>query len=108
MRQVFGNGRATILDQLKEHLDATGQHALPESEVVEMVTGTLRANINTTKHLMSDLGWSKCSVKWGRVDYARQIWVRPGYSITRGRIHGPDGFEEELIKHLGLEEQYIR
>jgi hypothetical protein len=108
MRQVFGNGRATVLDQLKEHLDATKQHAIPESEVVEMVTGTLRANINSTKHLMSDLGWSKCAVKWGGVDYARQLWVRPGYRVEQGKIFGPEGLEERLVRHLGQEVEIIR
>jgi hypothetical protein len=107
MRQVFGNGRATILDQLKEHLDAEGQHAIPESEVVAVITGTLGANINTTKHLMSDLGWSKCAVKWGGVDYARQLWVRPGHSVEKGKIFGPDGFEEPLARHLGHEIEII-
>lgn len=108
MRQVFGNGRATILDQLKEHLDAKMQHAIPEAEVVEVVTGTLKANINTTKHLMSDLGWTKCAVKWGGIDYARQLWVRPGYTVERGKIFGPDGFEEGLPRHLGQEVEIIR
>jgi hypothetical protein len=107
MRQVFGNGRATILDQLKELLDGKRQHAIPEAEVVEVVTGTLKANINTTKHLMSDLGWSKCAVKWGGVDYARQLWVRPGFSVDRGRLFGPDGFEAALTKHLGHEIEVI-
>ncbi len=107
MQQVFGNGRATILDQLKELLDAKKQNAIPEAEVVEVVTGTLKANINTTKHLMSDLGWSTCAVKWGGVDYARQLWVRPGFSVDRGKLFGPDGFEEGLAEHLGHEVDVI-
>ncbi|TGD61352.1 hypothetical protein EYC08_18680 [Tabrizicola sp. WMC-M-20] len=98
MRQVFGSGRATILDQLQELLDQRGVNALPEAKVVELVTGTLKANINTTKHLMSDLGWSKCAVKWGSVDYARQVWVRPGFIVSRGRVKGPDGYDEPLVK----------
>jgi hypothetical protein len=100
MRQVFGNGRATILDQLKEYLDGRKQHAIPEAEVVALITGTLKANINTTKHLMSDLGWTKREIKWGGVDYARQLWVRPGYVVERGRVFGPDGFSESLASHM--------
>ena len=107
MRQVFGNGRATILDRLKEILEARKQNAIPEAEVVEVVTGTLKANINTTKHLMSDLGWTKREVKWGGVDYARQLWVRPGYTVERGKIFGPDGFEGDLVKHLGQDFEVI-
>lgn len=100
MRQVFGNGRATILDQLKELLDEKGQNAIAETDVVEVVTTKLKANINSTKHLMSDLGWSKAAVKWGGVDYARQLWLRPGYSVDRGKIYGPDGSVEHLAAHL--------
>ncbi len=100
MLQVFGNGRATILDQLKEYLDAKHQNAIPESEVVEVVTGDLKANINTTKHLMTDLGWSKRAIKWGGVDYARQLWIRPGFTVDRGKLFGPEGFEQTLANHL--------
>lgn len=100
MRQVFGNGRATILDQLEELLNGRGQHALPESDVVKLVSGELKANINSTKHLMSDLGWIKSAVKWGSVDYKRQLWVRPGYNVQNGKIYGPDGFEQVLTVHL--------
>jgi hypothetical protein len=100
MRQVFGNGRATILDQLEELLNGRGQHALPEGDVVKLVTGELRGNINSTKHLMSDLGWVKQAVKWGSVDYKRQLWVRPGYTVQNGKIFGPDGFEQKLTVHL--------
>ena len=100
MRQVFGNGRATILDQLEELLDRRGQHALPESDVVKLVTGDLKANINSTKHLMSDLGWIKSAVKWGAADYKRQLWLRPGYHAENGKLYGPDGFEQKLSVHL--------
>jgi hypothetical protein len=39
-------------------------------------------------------------VKWGGADYGRQVWVRPGYTVQRGKIFGPDGFEETLSKHF--------
>lgn len=100
MRQVFGNGRATILDQLEELLDGRGQHVVPESDVVKIVTGELKGNINSTKHLMSDLGWIKQAVKWGSVDHKRQLWVRPGYNVQHGKIYGPEGFEQALAVHL--------
>jgi hypothetical protein len=100
MRQVFGNGRATILDQLEELLDGRGQYAVPESDVVKIVTGELKGNINSTKHLMSDLGWIKQALKWGGVNHKRQLWVRPGYSVQNGKIYGPEGFEQMLAVHL--------
>ena len=100
MRQVFGNGRATILDQLEELLDGREQHAVPESDVVKIVTQDLKANINTTKHLMSDLGWIKQALKWGGVNHKRQLWVRPVYNVLNGKIYGPEGFEQALPVHL--------
>jgi Family of unknown function (DUF5906) len=108
MRQVFGSGRATILDQLQELLEGKGQHAVAESDVVELVTTKLKGNINTTKHFMSGLGWTKCSLKWGGVDYARQLWVRPGYTVDRGTIYGPDGWSQKLATHLKDEFEVIK
>ncbi|ATG49024.1 hypothetical protein CEW89_16475 [Celeribacter ethanolicus] len=100
MKQVFGNGRATVLDQLQEFLDGEEKNAIAEADVVHVVTRSLKANINSTKHLMSDLGWMKQSVKWGGVDHARQIWLRPGFTAQKGKIFGPDGYEEDLANHL--------
>lgn len=64
------------------------------------MTGELKGNINSTKHLMSDLVWIKQAVKWGAVDHKRQLWVRPGYNVQNGKIYGPGGFEQNLIIHL--------
>jgi hypothetical protein len=107
MRQVFGNGRSTILDQLEELLNGRGQHALAESDVVKLVVGELKGNINSTKHLMSDLGWIKQAVKWGSVDHKRQFWVRPSYTVQNGKIYGPDRFEQALSSHLKEEWELV-
>ena len=100
MKTIFANGRATVDDQLKESLDAMAQNSVPEADVIEIVKKQLNANINSTKHLMSDLGWTKREVKWGKADYGRQLWVRPGYTVQNGKISGPDGVEMSLAKHL--------
>jgi len=100
MQQVFLNGRAVVLDRMQEYLDEDGKHAVAEAQIVWIVTDNLKVNINTTKHLMSDLGWVKRAVKWGGVDYNRLTWVRPGCIAEKGRLHGPDGFEVDLAKHL--------
>jgi hypothetical protein len=86
MRRVFENGRATILDQLKEHFVDINLNAIPEAVVIKVVTEKLKANISASKHRMSDPGWSKRPVKWSGVDYARQLWVRPNYPVERGKI----------------------
>ena len=38
----------------------------------------------------------------GGVDYARSLWVRDGYGVNRGSLHGPNGFEADLAEHLHL------
>ena len=49
---------------------------------------------------MSDLGWTKKKVKWGKVDYARALWVRPGFNVENGKLFGPDGYQLGLTEHL--------
>ncbi|OWU79477.1 primase-helicase family protein [Phaeobacter sp. 22II1-1F12B] len=88
--------RQTILDQLDELLNERGLVVLPEANVVEFVRKNLNANINQTKHLMDDLEWQKTKVKWGGKDFARAIWVKPGFWIDRGKVYGPD-FEAERV-----------
>ena len=82
--------RQTIVDQLEEQLNQRGLVVLPEADVVEFVRKNLNANMNQTRHLMDDLEWQKTKVKWGGKDYTRAIWVRPGFTIDRGVINGPD------------------
>ena len=96
MQRLQQTARQTIVDQLEELLNERGLVVLPEANVVEFVRTNLNANMNQTKHLMDDLEWQKAKVKWGGKDFARAIWVRPGYWIERGKIYGPD-FETERV-----------
>jgi hypothetical protein len=100
MQRINGASRQTTVDQLEELMDARQLNAIPEGEVARIVREHLRANVNSTKHLMSELGWSKQKVKWGGIDYGRAIWVRPGYSIESGNIFAEDGSRESLVDHL--------
>ncbi|WP_424980547.1 primase-helicase family protein [Leisingera sp. S232] len=90
MKRLQQASRQTIVDQLGELLNASGLVVLPEADVVEFVRKNLNANMNQPKHLMDDLEWEKTKVKWGGKDFARAIWVKPGYWIERGKIYGPD------------------
>jgi chorismate mutase len=96
MQRLQQASRQTIVDQLEELLNERGLVVLPEADVVQFVRKHLNANMNQTKHLMDDLEWQKTKVKWGGKDFARAIWVRPGHTIERGRIYGPD-FETERV-----------
>ncbi|MFC2982003.1 primase-helicase family protein [Roseicyclus marinus] len=100
MRRIHGASRQTTIDQLEEFLDARRLHAIPEGNVAKVVHEQLKTNLNSTKHLMSELGWTKSKVKWGGVDYSRAIWVRPGFSIEGGVLFGDDRTQEPLVDHL--------
>lgn len=90
MQRLQQTSRQTIVDQLDELLNERGLVVLPEADVVEFVRTNLNANMNQTKHLMDDLEWQKTKVKWGGRDFVRAIWVRPGFTVDRGKIYGPD------------------
>jgi len=100
MQRLQQASRQTILDQLEELLNERGLVVLPEADVVEFVRQNLKANMNQTKHLMDDLEWQKTKVKWGGKDFARAIWVRPGYSINQGKIYGADFKTERVSDYL--------
>ena len=73
---------------------------MPESHVAQIVVQELRGNPNSTKHLMSKLGWSKLKAKWGGKDYSRAIWVEDKCWIQHGKIKGPDGYSDDLANHV--------
>ena len=100
MERLHQTSRDTIVDRLEEELSASGLVALPEAGVVEFVQTHLKGNINQTKHLMDELGWQKTKAKWDGKDYQRAIWVKAGYWIDRGKIHGPDFEPVSISDHL--------
>lgn len=66
---------------MEELLNDLGRNAEPEADVASLVREKLKGNVNSTKHIMSELGWRKSTFKWGGVDYMRALSVRPGYSV---------------------------
>lgn len=91
MRQIEEAARLVSTEQLREHLDAQQLNCIPESELVAYFRDHIRGNIESIRHKMLEIGWSKASVKWGGVDYARALWVRDGYTAYRGQLRAPDG-----------------
>lgn len=100
MRRIHSASRQTTIDQMEELLNELGQNAVPEADVAELVREKLKSNVNSTKHIMSELGWRKTTVKWGGVDYMRALLVRPSYSVENGRLRGEDGSNVKLSDHL--------
>ena len=107
MRRIHDSSRQVTVDQLEEHLNDQEIGALPEANLVEFVRTSLNGNVNSIRHMMAELRWSKSKAKWGGVDYARAIWLKPGYSVDRGKLHGPNGFEEPITDHLSKTEADI-
>lgn len=104
MKRVHGASEATRKALLREYLQEEGIHALPESEAVEIIKKRLDGSVSSTKHLMTEIGWSKDRVKWGSRECAKVIWFQDGYCADRGKLKGPDGFEEDLAEHFGKTE----
>ncbi|WP_238321738.1 hypothetical protein [Halocynthiibacter namhaensis] len=38
--------------------------------------------------------------KWGGNTFARVVWVEPEYSVGKGKVLGPDGYQQNLAEHL--------
>jgi hypothetical protein len=102
MQRIQGASRQTSLERLEELLNEQGKNAISEADVTALMAEKIRGNINSTKHLMTELGWSKTKVKWGGVDYARARWVRQGFSVSDGKIYGTDSSQTNLSEHLEL------
>ena len=100
MKQLLGTTGETVLDQLAEFLDSEGLDVIPQTIVQEHVTKELRQNGNRTRHMMQELGWAQHKVKWGGVDYARVVWVKPGYHVADGSLIRPDGTTEPIGEHI--------
>ena len=100
MRQLLGTSGETMLEQLAEYLDDMGLGAIPQSQVQDHITKELRQNGNRTRHMMQELGWSSSKVKWGGKDYARALWVKPGFHVADGNVIDPDGTTQAISEHL--------
>ncbi len=87
MKQLLGTSGETMLDQLAEFLEGEGLDVIPQATVQNHVSTELHQNGNRTRHMMQELGWTQHKVKWGGVDYARVVWVKPGHHVADGNTH---------------------
>lgn len=101
MEQIRATSQETALQQLEEMLEEDGRGAIPQKILGHLVNEELRMNPNRLSHMMPDLGWQLQKTKWGGKDYARAIWVKPGYSLYRGNVTGPDGYDHPIDKQPG-------
>ena len=101
MEQIKATSQEALLQQLEEALEEDGRGAIPQGKLIEMAQQELRINANRLNHMMPDLGWQLKKAKWGGKDYARAIWVRPGYSVHRANVTGPDDYDHPIDKQPG-------
>nr|WP_146173166.1 hypothetical protein [Sulfitobacter mediterraneus] len=101
MQQIRATSQETMLQQLEELLEEDGRGAIPQKILGLLVSEELRMNPNRLSHMMPDLSWQLQKAKWGGKDYARAIWVKPGYSLYRGKVTGPDGYDHPIDKQPG-------
>ena len=103
MQQIRSTSKEAMLQQLEELLEEDGRGAIPQGKLIQLAQENLRVNGNRLNHMMPDLGWQLYNKKWGGKDYARAIWVKPGYAIHRGRVTGPDGYDHPIDEQPGYE-----
>ena len=66
--------------------------AIPASALSSLSEALGNPKANVIKHWLLNLNWSRHKVKWGGADYARVIFLRPGYQISGGTLYGPEGW----------------
>ena len=66
--------------------------AIPASALTSLSETLGNPKANVIKHWLLNLNWSRHKVKWGGADYARVIFLRPGYQISGGTLYGPEGW----------------
>ena len=102
MKQIRSTSQETLLQLLAEKLEDDGRGAIPQEKLIFMIRN-MHINPNRLNHMMPDLGWQHQTVKWGGKDHARVIWVKPGYSVHRGRVKGPDGYDHPIDQQPGYD-----
>jgi len=68
--------------------------AIPASALTSLSEALGNPKANVIKHWLLNLNWSRHKVKWGGADYARVIFLRPGYQISGGTLYGPGGWSQ--------------
>ncbi len=100
MKRVFGASEQTRINLLRELLAKAEVHAVSDKIAADIVREELGGNINSTRHLMSEIGWTSTKVKWDGAQFARSVWTEHGFTVGQGKVLGPDGFEEPISEHF--------
>ena len=100
MKRILANQMSATSQQLAEFLGREKAIAITEQDLRAYVSNEMRLKPSAIRHLMSEQGWNRYTVKWGGVDYARAIWTAPKYLVDRGNILGPNGYKQAVCDVL--------
>lgn len=96
MQTIQGASWDINIEQYDAELSRMKLVALPAALMGQVAEGVGTFSNNQIKHWLLRLGWSREKVKWGGKAYARVIFLRSGYRISAGTLHGPDGWSKPL------------
>ena len=78
--------------------------AIPAGSLSVLAESLGNPKVNVMKHWLLNLNWSRAKAKWGNAEYARVIFLRPGYEIRSGTLYGPGGWSHILGNSSGFAE----
>jgi hypothetical protein len=104
MKQLEALQTPATTQQLAEYLGRENVVAITEQDLRIYVAKEMHLKSTTIQHMMTDLGWSRHTAKWGGKDYARTLWVAPKHGLDRGNILGPNGSKQAVCDVLWASE----
>jgi hypothetical protein len=104
MRRLEAMKTPATTQQLAEFLGREDTLAITEQDLRVYIAKEMRVNVNSLQHMMTDLGWTRHTAKWGSTDYARAIWVAPQHRLDRGSILALDGSKQAVCDVLWASE----
>ena len=104
MRTIQGASWDINMELLEAELARLGLVALPASLLAIVAETCGKPSNNAVKHWLLRLGWTREKVKWGSREYARVIFLRPGYQIQAGVLYGPGGWQKPIGSKDALSE----
>lgn len=96
MQQLQAASGEVLQQALVELFQARSVFAIALTQLQKIFTEELKTNPNRIPHFMNDMRWRSERAKWGGVDYARAIWVHPDYQVIKGRVTGPNGYDQPV------------
>jgi hypothetical protein len=93
MRSIQGASWDLNVELLEAELNALELVAIPAHLLFDLGEKLANPKVNVMKHWLLNLGWKREKVKWGKKEFSRVIFLRPGYTMRNRTIIGPDGWQ---------------